>query len=469
MIDDTSGLEAIFGPESSGSTPAARAASSRRLFVRSQIQIAEDSACATGPRLKASEALESYGIEVLERIAEDGSAVLAVSRNEPAQTLQARREALGVTPKKLAGAAGLTVADVTLAETPGEMSRFQVLRKLAQWLALDEATLGRVAGAKGDARLGVRLKSLTSASEGKLAFSEKDVLALSEAAWIITKQAQFETLSTFSFPNPSDDFSFPTYEQGYLLAAKTRKLLGLSPIEPVPSMRVLLEEHMKVAVVQREMNEKIAGATVASGGNRGVVINESGQNKNVWVRRMTLAHELCHLMWDSDQKLETLVVDRYDSMRGNPTTDTGADPVEIRANAFAVAFLAPIDAVQKLANQSGTHEEIVLRITRTFGISVTAAKFHIKNSIGKSTLDVQNHIVDQPSDEWKAAENLTVDFFPIQSTPSSRRGRFAYVVALAYSNQQISCDTAASLLDCQPAEIELHANTLIELGSSATS
>lgn len=459
-------LDAIFGPESLGSSPNERAETSNRLFVRSQIQIAEDSPKATGHRLTATEVLRSYGVEVLQRVAEDGSAVLAASRNEPAKTLLARREALGLTVKKLSVASGITVQAIELAETPGEMSRFQTLEKLAQWLALDETTLGRLAGANGDERLGVRLKNLSNIDGGRTSFSEKDVLALSEAAWLISKQARLETRPKFNFPETSDNFSYPTYRQGYLLAQKSRDILGLQRDEPISSMRVLLEEIMGVAVIQREMNDKIAGATVATGAERGVVINEAGSNRNVWVRRMTLAHELCHLMWDSDQKLESLTVDRYDIIDNDALSDSGMDPVEIRANAFAVAFLAPIEAVRRLASQNGTDEEILRNVTKTFGISVTAAKFHIRNAANRNTFDVKTSLVDRPTDDWKAAENLTVDFFPIKKTSISRRGRFAYLVATAYKQRRISCDSAASLLNCEAKEIAQHADELIEIGSS---
>ena len=68
----------------------------------------------------------------------------------------------------------------------------------------------------------------------------------------------------------------------------------------------------------------------------------------MWIRRATLAHELGHLLYDPDSRLQNVCVDSYIGSRKDPQTYE-SDFVEQRANAFAIAFLAPIDAVGKLA------------------------------------------------------------------------------------------------------------------------
>src|SRR5438128_11516865 len=89
-------LEKVFGPRSRGATDEDRAASSDKMFVRSQVQIAEDSERATGHRMSAPEALYYYGWDLLARIAEEGSAPLVSKPDEPATTLRARRNALNL-------------------------------------------------------------------------------------------------------------------------------------------------------------------------------------------------------------------------------------------------------------------------------------------------------------------------------------------------------------------------------------
>src|SRR5262249_7312640 len=127
------------------------------------------------------------------------------------------------------------------------------------------------------------------------------------------------------------------------------------------------------------LNKKFAGATIANGKDRGIAINELGMNANVWVRRMTLAHELCHLLWDPDEKLDRLKVDDYEDI--DPAKDK-IDPVEIRANSFAVDFLAPREAVRSIYSSLGDAKKAIGEVVHKYGISVTAAKYHVRNATG---------------------------------------------------------------------------------------
>jgi hypothetical protein len=187
------------------------------------------------------------------------------------------------------------------------------------------------------------------------------------------------------------------------------------------------------------------------------VVNELGLNANVWIRRMTVAHEFGHLLWDPDERLDQLKVDEYEDLE----TSTRADPVEIRANAFAVSFLAPPLGIKRIHEVHKGLDETVRQVMQTYGISMTAAKHHVGNVI-LQTPDVI-HDVPQPTDEWIAAENLTVDYFPLRTTPISRRGRFAFAVAAACKRNLISFDTAATLLRTTPSEFAASTKAIIEL------
>ena len=139
---------------------------------------------------------------------------------------------------------------------------------------------------------------------------------------------------------------------GYDLAEQAREHLGLGD-EPVPSMRSLVEDNLGIPVIQARLRNEIAGATVAvtdEDGHecRGIVLNTVGQNQNVWVRRATLAHEVGHLLYDPEDRLEGIRVDTYETNDVNPESGS-TDYVEQRANAFAIAFLAPLGAVRRVA------------------------------------------------------------------------------------------------------------------------
>lgn len=444
-------LDEVFGP-GAGSEPEARAEGSSRVFVRSQDHLAVNSAAAKGLRLTASEALRYFGFERLLEVLEFGSAVLPSSVEEPAKTIRHRIEALGLTPSQVAKAAGLDNEDVVSAEQSSRRTPVQVLVKIAQALALDENAIGLTPGALGDAKLAVRLRRLRAEShEGR----RLPVAQMCEAAWVIKRQAQ---LSAWLQGPPApvcvnEPIEGVPWKQGLRLAAATRDWLGLKPAAPVQSMRKLLEEKLKVPLVQMDLPVWLGGATLANGGVRGIVANVSGPNANPWIRRSTLAHELCHLLWDKPYDLQTLRVDAYSSMSTFQTQTSGlSDKVEARANAFSAAFLAPQQAALDVFNGCSSAEEGLRKVMEVFGVSFTVAKYQVWNAPGSSRnrrMAVPDLTVDTAaSDEWKATESFATDYFPLQSVRLSRRGLFAGLVGCAHAQGTIHADSAAMLLGC---------------------
>ena len=218
-------------------------------------------------------------------------------------------------------------------------------------------------------------------------------------------------------------------------------------------MRSLAEDVLGVPVIQARLPNEIAGATVAVTSEdgceyRGIVLNTVGQNENVWVRRATLAHEIGHLLHDPDDRLERIRVDTYEMNGDNPQGGL-TDYVEQRANAFAIALLAPLEAVRLMAGTPISGESIS-RIMRQFGLSLTSARFHVSNAYyHQYNMPSSDDIPETwPGDDWKASENFTADYFPIEYTPIQRRGQFAGVIAAGYEYGLISEQTAAAYLDC---------------------
>ena len=289
-------LDLVFGPTSVGDTPEERATTSSVKFVRSQIQLAPYSEGATGRVLSVREALRTFGWQVLRQAVFEGSAPLITSPKEPASTLRTRREELGLSEEKLARKVGIQISTLQRAETAGAKTPYRTLESLAQALALDEQVLGLVPNAGRDASLGVRLREM--ATSGDIAgFTASTVLQLSEAAWVIARQAALQVpledvsaQSRVRMPRHDASFGYPAYEIGYHLARKTRDLLGLDPEEPIESVRKIIEDDFGLPLVQLQMDARFAGATMANGAVRGIVVNESGMNSNVWVRRRTLCH-----------------------------------------------------------------------------------------------------------------------------------------------------------------------------------
>ena len=223
----------------------------------------------------------------------------------------------------------------------------------------------------------------------------------------------------------------------------------------IQSIKELIESKLRIPVVQLEIHGDLAGATVSSGAFRGIVINLNGDNGNPLARRMTMAHELGHLLWDPDQRLKKLVVDRYDLINQDAVSAAvPLDFVERRANAFAIELLAPRSAILREFDKAGHGAKGLSHLISTFGVSRTAVANHLLNA-SFNRIDVTEERISQPpSDEWEARESLAVPLFNPQTVPVSRRGRFAYCVFKAYRANLISADTAASLYQCRPDELD---------------
>jgi Zn-dependent peptidase ImmA (M78 family)/transcriptional regulator with XRE-family HTH domain len=448
-------LDAVFGTGSSGSTPTERAANSTVRFVRSQLQLASFSAQAKGRVLAPKEALDTFGWEVLRTVGLEHSAPLLRTAQEPSSTLRRRREELGLTATAVAHSAGVSGEDIRRAETAGVPSPIRVLEKLAQALALDERRLGIEPGAGADKDLGVRLRQMSG--DDVSSFSSATVLQLTEAAWVVARQHELDAklVSAEATPLPKHDsrYGFPTWKIGYELAQRTRELLHIGYEEPIKSVRHVIESRFRIPLVQEQINQRFAGATIANGTARGIVVNEEGPNRNVWVRRMTMAHELGHLLWDPDERLQSIKVDKYADLEEPANL---RDEAEIRANAFAVSFLAPPSAIHKIAQSAPDLQGAVIEVMTRFGISATAARNHIQNVQASSALPAgfRAPAAIEPDTHWIVAENLTLDYFPIQTTPLSRRGLFAQHVAKLCLGKAISLDTAATYLKAPVDNLE---------------
>ncbi len=427
----------------------------------------------TGHILTHWEAQAAYGESVINEALEYGSAVLRATSTSTQNALKERREDLGLDVRMVGRAAGLSADVVSLAETEPSTVAIQDLERIAFTLGLDERFVAFKSDCGGDQDLGVRLKVLSQDAGSAVRVDGRNVALLSEAASVIRTQHRLQTwlqlpseLGRFTKSPDYGSYQSPAWSVGYKLAQSARVNLGLGN-NPIPSMRELVEKRLGIPVIQANMNQNIAGATVTNTNEygeevRGIVLNLAGENRNVWVRRATLAHELAHLLCDPSDALQKVRVDLYQNNQQNAETYVAADYVEQRANAFAIAFLAPIEAVRMIA-PTPVQAEDVGKVMTTFGISRTAAGYHISNCHYRQYLVPESPLHIGPSDEQTAAENFATDYFPLRGTPDQRRGKFAGLVAAACEAGYISEHTASLYLNGEATEFAAVSSSLREL------
>ena len=472
-------IDMVFGQGSSTDIETA-ARESTQLFVRSKTQIGplEEGEKPPGHIMTAWEAWKNYGFEVLLDSVEFSSSILLYSRGCIEESLSSRREELGLSVESLAGAARVGADVVKQAEKSARDIPVQTLEKLCLVLGLDERLLAFDERAGADHGLALRLKTLQQTGVEESRLSAGTVLTFAEAASIIRVQSMLmDWLGQSSMVNrfqPSRDYGSPVnpaWRLGYRLANQTRARLGLGS-NAIPSMRELVENTLTIPVVQARLQPSIAGATIetrGAGGDqvRGFVLNTIGENENVWVRRATLAHELGHLLYDPSQELNQLRVDSYTGTQADPEGGVHADYVEHdyveqRANAFAIAFLAPLESVREMTPPP-ISAEAVGEVMQSFGISHTAARYHVSNAYYRQSATPEQSPNVSPAVDWLTAEDFTLDYFPIGSVPLQRRGRFAGLVAKCYHRGMLSSQTAAFYLDCTEQEFLDNADSVRSL------
>lgn len=448
---------AIFGEGSSGETAELRAATSDRLFVRSQVQLALANPSATGRVLNAREALASFGLAALIDVAADGRSVIAIDPEEPARTIAARRAHLGFSVPNLARLAGTSPDEVVRAETAGRLTSIHVLQRIAEALSLDEQVLSVKPGAGGDPLLGRRFRDLSGAAR----LDEEQAGMLSEAAWIIRRQNELEellnggmsTLVKAKFSKRSADYAFKASDRGYRLAQRTRRMLGIDADAPIRSVCRLAENELRIPILQGSLGNDVVGATISNNGSRGIVLSSrlNTQVRSLF-RRLTIAHELGHLLWDPDDRLLPVQIDKYDEIGSSQ----GERLEEMRANAFAVAFLAPTEAVRKMNAAATSPSLALLEMVRHFGISAPAARFHLANVCEISLDEIALPKTSKAAQSmWHATEGTALQRAEARDTvPSLRSGRFADLVLQAASAKLISDDTGASWLRCETTHFQ---------------
>ncbi|MGA8613513.1 MAG: XRE family transcriptional regulator [Xanthobacteraceae bacterium] len=466
---DKSRLIRIFGEVPSAVTEEDFARSSMREFVRSQDHLAFSTPKATGQRLTAWQAYQAFGLDKLEEVIEHSSAVLTLDPLEPAQTLRRSREARGLELDDIADAIGVSHSDVANAENPKHITPIQLLNKIAASLGVEESTLTARAATASDERLAYRLRQMKTS---KPDFTPRTVISFDEAAWVIQKQEILAEwlgnrvdLKELGFAEDSryGDKHYPAWQLGYDLAHATRNRLGIKQGEPIDKLRDLVEVQLKIPLVHLELSNQFAGATIAIGPTRGIAVNINGLNKNDWVRRATIAHELGHLLWDPDQNLRSLVVDTFDEIEDNPLQQKH-DWVEARANAFAIEFLAPREYALEVYNSTTDKETALRNVMVHFGVSFISARFQIWNALERSVALESFRVSDvEPTPDWKGRESFTNDFFVPDDVPVSRRGYFALYVVEAMKKRLISVDSAASYLQISNEEVQSNAASIRDL------
>ena len=434
------------------------------MFVRSKGQLAlcQADRNPTGRILTAWEAWQAYGPAVLEEAFERGSAVLVSDRRACEGTLGHRREILGLLPSHVAAVAGVDEGDVIAAERSPWEVQVHTLEKIAFGLGLDERVLFYSPDAGGDHEFAVRVRGMQHlAPDNPDHITGMMVGAFSEAASVIRVQDRLQgwlgmprvSEGHFSGQRFADDDIHRARMVGYRLARDTRGQLGLGE-DPIVSVSGLVEEQLGIPVVEGELPLGVTSATVSNVGEsgnevRGVVMNRADVYQDAWTCRVNLARGLGHLLVDSVPGHSKAWVFR--DLRESGAHRAG-NLVEESADAFALAFLAPMGAIKARVTPPFDGDDVV-NVMRHFGMTEVAARLRI-NSCHAHEFEVPSAGVDvQPSVRDTEREQFFLHFEAPCAVKPSRRGRFMKVVLDCHEQALISDDSVAFYLGCSVDDI----------------
>ena len=167
----------------------------------------------------------------------------------------------------------------------------------------------------------------------------------------------------------------PSWYQGYELAESVHERIGTTFTNDVFVDIGDVLRQLGVKVVDRELSdEAIRGVALHGAHHRpGILVNSrNSTNAHPFGRRFTLAHELCHLLFDRE-------IGAHLAIASGPWAPRD---IERRANAYAAMFLMPNQLVRRAVSAlSGSLEtkDAVLDVANRLQTSFESTLWHLKN------------------------------------------------------------------------------------------
>lgn len=169
------------------------------------------------------------------------------------------------------------------------------------------------------------------------------------------------------------------FDHGYALAIRVRAVLG-QPTQPLGDMQLLIEDRFGVPVLDRALRkQEIFAFTVKERTGLAAVVFNTEAAARPLRRRVDLAHELAHVLFDAPRDSADCFVDRIEP---DPRDD---ESPEQRARAFAAELLLPAAGLQDLLGEPRGLTELadalpLFQLARqTFQTSAELAANHLVN------------------------------------------------------------------------------------------
>jgi Zn-dependent peptidase ImmA (M78 family) len=439
-----------------GATVEELASNSAVRFVRSQFQLAIADPDATGFLMSASDALYQYGWSKLSELAEYTSAVLVEQAHEPKGSFRRRASDLGLDLDAIQKQSGWSVDEIANLASDRQVG-FRQLDRLAASLGIRQQDIGRkLPETKND--LGARLRSLKA--EGQYTLTEDVVTNVALSSRLSADHADLmrqygdrisvrESLDRnrisgrLAETKKSVIHRLP-YQQGFALADALREEIGYRWDQPINRVGNLIECRLGILLLFSQINAQVTGLSVENDGERAILINSAAYGADIFVRRIALAHELCHVLVDSYEEFAVVKVDQERIFDDNIAK---VDRTEARANAFAAQLLAPQRAICDLFDRYGGNENAINRLLMEFGVGFTVIRHQLENGLGIETRSGAFTPLEAAYSKWISQERPFYTRIPVKfGLEDIRKNRLSLIALLLLRNGALTADRVESIL-----------------------
>ena len=269
---------------------------------------------------------------------------MAITKEELGRRLKAARENVGLTQEQVAEALGLSRG--AIAQLEGGL-RFPNSLQLVRLGELYGREVGEFLQVEFHAEREDALAALFRA-EAALAAESNRAHAVLECATLCREYTALEALlgrdvtrgtpATYALTAPRTRWD--AICQGEQLADRERRRLVLGA-DPIGALADLLERQ-GVRILEIALPEDISGLCLHDRAHGLAIIVNSEQHPRR--RLFSYAHEYCHLLADRDRGATVSRAENREEL------------LEIRANAFAAAFLLPADGIRDFLRERGKGE-----------------------------------------------------------------------------------------------------------------
>ena len=265
-----------------------------------------------------------------------------LTQRELGQRLKSAREAIGLTQQQVADQVELTRVAISQIESGHRTISSIELMHLSRLYGRDMASFLEERPVEKDA-LAVLFRAHPDLVQNHISYNSlRDAIELLREYGNLKKLLDLDQERNlppvYAYGEPKNVWEAIQMGEHAAEAERSRLELGIAPIRDMAE----LVESQGIPVIKKNLEDHISGIFIANSETQlGIIINEAQLDRAKARVAFTIAHEYSHILLDRDKGI---TISKISNDR---------DLFEVRANAFAAAFLMPEEGVSQFVKNIG--------------------------------------------------------------------------------------------------------------------